>query len=159
MTPDSNQLEGTQSPARPPEEEESFVESALKLGGKSDEEARKTGAIDRADQQVEGLFAPKYQTAGSPVHRAIWESELPLDGFMSKEPVVSPECQEMMDQCLKILGDHRRNKTDYDENGKISRTCIGDLARVGYFGALVPKEYGGAGMSMVIFSGAIARPM
>ena len=30
-----------------------FVETALKLSGKSEEEARKTGAIDRADEQVE----------------------------------------------------------------------------------------------------------
>ena len=48
-----------------------FVETALKLGGASEEEAKKTGALDRADQQIEDLFAPKYQTAGSPAHRAV----------------------------------------------------------------------------------------
>jgi hypothetical protein len=35
----------------------SFAETALRLGGKSDEEARRTGAIDKADEQVEALFA------------------------------------------------------------------------------------------------------
>jgi hypothetical protein len=42
-------------------EGETFVETALKLSGKSAEEARTTGAIDRADEQVEKLFATKYQ--------------------------------------------------------------------------------------------------
>jgi len=40
-------------------EKATFVETALKLGGKSDEEAKKTGALDRADEQVESLFAKK----------------------------------------------------------------------------------------------------
>ena len=44
-------------------EAQTFVETALKLGGKSEEEARKTGSLDRADDQVEALFAPRYQTA------------------------------------------------------------------------------------------------
>ena len=58
-------------PEAPPEA--SFAETALKLGGKSDDEARRTGAIDTADDQVEQLFAPQYQTANSPVHRAVWD--------------------------------------------------------------------------------------
>ena len=48
--------------------QQSFAETALKLGGKSEEEARRTGAIDKADDQVEALFAPQYQTAASPAH-------------------------------------------------------------------------------------------
>lgn len=56
-----------------PDSETSFAETALKLGGKSEDEARRTGAIDRADDQVEALFAPKYQTTSSPIHRAVWE--------------------------------------------------------------------------------------
>ena len=55
--------------------ETSFAETALKLGGKSEEEARRTGAIDRADDQVEQLFKPQYQTVNSPIHRAVWDSD------------------------------------------------------------------------------------
>ena len=62
---------------------ESFVETALKLSGKSEEEARTTGAVDRADEQVEDLFAPKYQTAGSPAHRAVWDAQFPTDLFVA----------------------------------------------------------------------------
>ncbi len=41
-----------------PKEATSFAETALALGGKSADEARRTGAIDTADDQVEALFAP-----------------------------------------------------------------------------------------------------
>ena len=51
--------------------QKSFAETALELGGKSADEARRTGAIDTADDQVEALFAPQYQTVNSPAHRAI----------------------------------------------------------------------------------------
>ena len=36
--------------------QESFAETALKLGGKSEDEARRTGAIDSADDNVEQLL-------------------------------------------------------------------------------------------------------
>src|ERR1700733_8418788 len=60
---------------------QSFAETAMRLGGKSDEEARRLGAMDRADEQVETLFAPQYQTVNSPVHRAIWDGDAPLELF------------------------------------------------------------------------------
>ena len=56
----------------------SFAETALKLGGKSDEEARRTGAIDKADDQVESRSVPQYQTTASPAHRAVWEHQVPV---------------------------------------------------------------------------------
>ena len=59
----------------------SFAETALTLGGKSADEARRTGAIDTADDQVEALFAPQYQTVNSPAHRAVWDRGVPVDLF------------------------------------------------------------------------------
>src|SRR5262245_57084499 len=35
---------------------QSFAETAMRLGGKSEEEARRMGAVDKADEQVESLF-------------------------------------------------------------------------------------------------------
>ena len=55
---------------QPSPHEPSFAETAMKLGGKSEEEARRMGAVDKADDQVEGLFAARFQTVNSPVHRA-----------------------------------------------------------------------------------------
>ena len=51
-----------ESPPSGQSSEKSFAETALTLGGKSADEARRTGAIDTADDQVEALFAPQYQT-------------------------------------------------------------------------------------------------
>src|SRR5436309_1603402 len=36
---------------------QSFAEAALRLGGKSDEEARRMGAVDKADEQVDPMVA------------------------------------------------------------------------------------------------------
>ncbi len=66
-----------------PRAEASFAETALTLGGKSADEARRTGAIDTADDQVEALFAPEYQTVNSPAHRAVWDRGVPVE-FVSK---------------------------------------------------------------------------
>src|SRR2546422_10812728 len=70
-----------ETPTGTDQERESFAETALRLGGKSEEEARRMGAVDKADEQVESLFAPQYQTASSPVHKAIWEGRVSLDLF------------------------------------------------------------------------------
>ncbi len=58
-------------------EPRTFVETALELGGKSREESQRTGTLDRADDQVEALFASRYQTAQSPVHRAVSGPRIP----------------------------------------------------------------------------------
>src|ERR1043166_2061204 len=63
------------------QEKQSFAEAALRLGGKSEEEAKRMGAVDKADEQVETLFAPQYQTSQSPIHRAIWDGKAPLELF------------------------------------------------------------------------------
>ena len=65
----------------PETQTQTFAETALKLGGKSEEEARTTGTIDRADDQVEALFAARYQTVNSPVHRSVWDHRVPVDLF------------------------------------------------------------------------------
>ena len=61
--------------------EQSFAETAMRLSGKSDEEARRIGAVDKADEQVESLFAAQYQTVNSPVHKAAWDGRVPLGLF------------------------------------------------------------------------------
>ena len=73
-------------------ESQTFVETALKLGGKSEEEARTTGTIDRADEQVEGMFAERYRTSNSPVHRAVWEGKTPLSLFAPPPLASSAPC-------------------------------------------------------------------
>ncbi len=139
------------------EHEASFAETALKLGGKSDDEARRTGAIDKADDQVEALFAPQYQTVHSPAHRAVWERGVPVDLFQSTSVTPSPEIAHVMDESINVVRRHRTAETLLDENGKITDNVLSDLASVGYWGLLVDKEYGGLGTPFAAFAPFLTR--
>jgi alkylation response protein AidB-like acyl-CoA dehydrogenase len=139
------------------EHEASFAETALKLGGKSDDEARRTGAIDKADDQVESLFAPQYQTVHSPAHRAVWERGVPVDLFQSSPVTPSPEIARVMDESINVVHRHRNAGTLLDGNGKITDSVLSDLAGVGYWGLLVDKEYGGSGTPFAAFAPFLTR--
>ncbi|MEE2706216.1 MAG: acyl-CoA dehydrogenase family protein [Planctomycetota bacterium] len=147
----------TQIPNKSLPEEKSFAETALELGGKSADEARRTGAIDKADDQVESLFAPQYQTVSSPAHRAIWDRPLPVELFNSRSPVVPERLQAVMKDSLEVVDRHRRAQTILDENNKISDTVLGDLADAGYWGLLVDRQYGGSGAPFSAFAPFLTR--
>src|SRR5690348_5205338 len=87
----------------PPPAGGSFVETALKLGGKSDEEARRTGVLDRADEQVEALFAQRHQTTASPIHRAVWERELPIAEFTPAPVSADAQVERVMADSLAVI--------------------------------------------------------
>ncbi|MEO1997543.1 MAG: acyl-CoA dehydrogenase family protein, partial [Planctomycetaceae bacterium] len=134
-------------------DKESFVETALKLSGKSEEEARTTGAVDRADEQVEALFAPKYQTAGSPAHMAVWNNDVTLDVFSSQSHTAAPETEKVMQDSLNVIRSDRDAGVLLDDNNKISEQTLSKLGQAGYWGLLVDRKYGGHESSF----GAFAR--
>jgi len=136
----------------PETENETFVETALKLGGKSDEEARTTGAVDRADEQVEDLFAPKYQTSGSPAHRSVWDGEFPVDLYRPKQREASPAAQKIMNDSLEIVKRRKADNQLFDENKKLTEETLNELAQVGYWGLLVDEQYGGCGVPFTAFA-------
>ncbi len=139
------------------DQQASFAETALKLGGKSDDEARRTGAIDKADDQVEALFAAQYQTVNSPVHQAVWDRHLPVELFTSRPPVTPPEVSKVMEDSLAVMRRHRAAATIYDEHRKISNRVMEDLAQAGYWGLLVDKQYGGLGAPFASFAPFLTR--
>lgn len=155
MTKRSSQFNPTESD--PKEMTKSFAETALELGGKSAEEAKRTGAIDHADDQVEALFSPQYQTVNSPAHRAVWDRKLPCDLFVSQEAAIPSDVQNVMDLSLEIVATHRRAKTLLDPNNKISESVLQNLAEVGYWGLLVDKQYGGSGAPFAAFAPFLSR--
>jgi alkylation response protein AidB-like acyl-CoA dehydrogenase len=136
---------------------ESFAETALRLGGKSDEEARRTGAIDLADDQVESLFQPKYQTANSPVHQAVWDRGVPIEQFTSSPVSCPPDVQSVMDNSLEIVKRHRAAGTILDDQRKICDEVLSDLGDVGYWGLLVDQEYSGSGSPFSAFAPFLTR--
>lgn len=140
-------------------EPRTFVETALELGGKSREESQRTGTLDRADDQVEALFAPRYQTAQSPVHRAVWDRDFPLDLFYAKpaEDESAAGWTAIMDESLALVRRHRDAGTLLDANRKISAQVLDELGQAGYWGLLVDRTYGGQGVPFRAFARFLTR--
>ena len=154
MSTESPNLETppTNETATGQDEEVSFAETALKLGGKSEEEARRTGAVDTADDQVERLFAAQYQTANSPAHRAVWDRKVPVELFNFPVEPAQPAVTKVMDESLDVVRGHREAGTILDEKRKIRNEVLEDLAGVGYWGLLVGQQYGGSGAKFSNFA-------
>jgi alkylation response protein AidB-like acyl-CoA dehydrogenase len=136
----------------PPAHEASFAETAMKLGGKSDEEARRMGAVDKADDQVEALFAARFQTVNSPIHRAVWDREFPIAIFQSQPPSTPPDVEQVMKRSLDVVRGYLERRTLLDDKQKITDQVLADLASAGYWGLLVDREYGGSGAPFASFA-------
>jgi alkylation response protein AidB-like acyl-CoA dehydrogenase len=146
------------TPVDPRPQDPSFAETALKLGGKSEDEARRTGAIDKADDQVEALFAKQYQTTASPAHRAVWDDTgVPLELFSFDADEPSAAAAKVMDDSLSVVRRHRRDGTLHDANGKIRDEVLNELAAAGYWGLLVDQQYGGSGVPFSAFAPFLTR--
>ncbi len=135
----------------------SFAETALKLGGKSEDEARRTGVIDKADDQVEQLFQPQYQTVNSPAHRAVWDRGVPVELFQGQDCETPADTQQVMDHSIELVRQHRLGGTLLDQHGKLSKAVMTELGDAGYWGLLVDREYGGSGTAFRSFAQFLTR--
>src|SRR5437868_6651707 len=137
--------------------QQSFAEAALRLGGKSEEEAIRLGAVDKADEQIETLFAPQYQTVNSPIHKAIWEGKVPLDLFAPPPLPATAPCDAAMDKSLALIRRRRDQGTLFNQDQKISIETIEELAGAGYWGMLIDPAYGGQGAPFARFARFLTR--
>ncbi|MEQ9412028.1 MAG: acyl-CoA dehydrogenase family protein [Fuerstiella sp.] len=135
----------------------SFAETALRLGGKSVDEAHRTGVVDTADDQVEAMFAERHRTTASPVHRAVWEKRVPTELFYSDVPAMADEVRQVTNDCLHVVRMHRRAGTLYDDAGKLRPAVLSELGDAGYWGTLVDKRYGGCGLPFQQFAPFLTR--
>jgi alkylation response protein AidB-like acyl-CoA dehydrogenase len=138
-------------------DKESFAEAAMKLGGKSEEEARRMGAVDRADDQVEAMFAARYQTTNSPIHLAVWDAQVDPKLFAGETHEPSIDVQKVIVNSIDVVRRHRAAGTLLDEHRKISEAALADLAGAGYWGLLVDKKYGGAQAPFAVFAKFLTR--
>jgi alkylation response protein AidB-like acyl-CoA dehydrogenase len=143
----------------PRETPTSFAAEALKIGGKSDEEVRRTGAVDAADDRVDDLFAARYQTTSSPVHCAVWDTKPPWDLFTFEQPAAPPSdtAAHVMELSLAIVRGHSREGTLLDDERKIARPVLEELANAGYWGLLIGPEHGGSGASFSQFAAFLTQ--
>jgi len=144
-------------PPKQEQEAQSFAETALRLGGKSEEEVRRMGAVDRADEQVETLFAAQYQTTSSPVHRAIWEGKVPLDLFQPPPPAASHPSDACMEKSLAVVRRRRDEGALLNQDKKLSVETLQELADAGYWGLLIETKYGGQGAPFARFAPFLTR--
>ncbi|MCS7166401.1 MAG: acyl-CoA dehydrogenase family protein [Gemmatales bacterium] len=134
----------------------SFAETALAQAGKSAEEVRRLGAVDRADEQVEALFQPQYQTVNSPVHRAVWEGQVPMALF-DPPPLEPAPCDAVLERCYEVLQRARAAQRLWNEQGKVSQRLLDELAEAGYWGLLISPDYGGSGVPFAKFTRFLTR--
>ncbi len=83
----------------------------------------------------------------SPIHRAVWERELPLELFGSEPAPMPAAVRERLDRSLEVVRRRRAAKELYDERGVVSEETAHELAGAGYWGLRVPEQHGGAGAS------------
>jgi acyl-CoA dehydrogenase len=138
-------------------EKQSFAEAALRLSGKSDEEVRRTGAMDKADEQVEALFAARYQTSNSPVHRAVWEARVPVELFQPPRLPESAPCDAAMERSYEVVRRHREAGQLLDDKGKIAPAVLEELGQAGYWGMLIEPRFGGQGAPFARFTRFLTR--
>ncbi len=139
------------------QDKQSFAETALRLSGKTEEEAKRTGALDKADEQVEALFKPQYQTVNSPVHKAVWDGKVPLELFQSPALPASAPCDTTMDKSYEIVRRHRDAGTINDDKSKVSPAVLRELGDVGYWGLLIEPKYGGQGAPFQRFTNFLTK--
>lgn len=135
----------------------SFAETAMRLGGKTEEEAKRTGAVDRADDQVEALFAAQYKTSNSPIHKAVWDDKVPLAEFLSQPLTKNAAFLPAMDKCLEVIRRYVENGTIYNDRNKVCNELFEDLAKAGYWGMLIDSKHGGQGASIQHFMNFLTR--
>jgi acyl-CoA dehydrogenase len=140
------------NPATPTQEPEtqSFAETAMRMAGKSEDESKRMGAVDKADEQVDLLF--RHKTDASPIHKAIWDGVVPLALFQPPPLPTSLPCDVVMEKSLAIAKRRRDEGALLNADKKLSNETINELAEVGYWGLLIDAKYGGSGAPFVRFA-------
>ena len=133
-----------------------LAEDVLRDAGKSEDEVKSTGAIDRADSATDELYGERGRTTGSPVHRVVWR-KAGLRHFLPVEGTVDPQVEQVVARTIAALKANKADGSGYDANGKVSKKTIADLGAAGYWGMLVDKKYGGQGASLNRFSRMITE--
>jgi len=135
----------------------SFVETALVLSGKSEDEAERTGKLDVADEQVEALFSEKYRTVNSPIHKAVWGEGVDPLLFIPCSQEETYQTKEGMKSCLELVKTYKEDGGLLDEKRKLKPEVLKALGGHGYWGMLIHEKYGGMGCSFNSFSKFLTR--
>jgi alkylation response protein AidB-like acyl-CoA dehydrogenase len=147
MSRKNNKAPGTTPDGQDP----NLAEQVLRDSGKSEDEVRRTGAVDRADEDVDGMFDERMRTSNSPLHRMVWNVAGVRHFAANALPANADKAVIAQQSCIDVALAHRAAGTMYDEHGKVSLPLINDLAAAGYWGMRIPTEFGGQGSNVRSF--------
>lgn len=132
--------------------QESFVEVAYRLSGKSEAETQKTAAIDRADDQVEQLFEHRHQTVNSPVHQVVWNHDVPETMLHWSLCRPTKEQSQLCEHAASVLKEQKRSGQLRNEQSKVSQSTFERMGATGYWGWLIEKQFEGQELPFQVFS-------
>lgn len=101
--------------------------------------------------------ADRRQLVASPVHRAMSETDTPLEMFESEELLPSPAAADAMERSLAVTRRHAAAGTVYDSDGMVAPGVVADLAGAGYWGLRAGAKYGGSGASFGVWAPYVAK--
>ncbi|MBX9571072.1 MAG: acyl-CoA/acyl-ACP dehydrogenase [Candidatus Obscuribacterales bacterium] len=97
----------------------------------------------------------KAQSNG-PIHQAIWESA-DLRAFSPSKSETNPQVDRVLADSIAAAKKMQTDGTLYDKEGKITQDAMDTLGRAGYWGVLVPTEYGGSGATFAQFASLVTK--
>lgn len=140
------------------ENDKTLVEDILLQSGKSKEEASSVGKVEAADESFENTFARGYRTEDSPIHHGVWTNKTPVFEFACMtSPTADKSFHGQADAAVNFVKNAKWLSTLFDERGKLTEESIHTLGQCGYWGMLVPKEYGGADATIFDFMRVLTK--
>lgn len=136
-----------------PGKDGNLTEEILRQGGKSEEEVRRTGTLDRAEDEYEAALPPQYRTVNSPVHRAFWGKESLSMFGVQPIPAANDQTVNAMRSALAMVQGHTgaNPPTIYGDDNRVPESVLAGLGPTGYWGLRGPVEFGGTGSSDLEF--------
>jgi alkylation response protein AidB-like acyl-CoA dehydrogenase len=147
-------MEFSMSNDKKPMGDGNLTEDILRQGGATEDEVKRTGTIDRADDDVEAALPPAYRTENSPVHKAFWQKESATRfGTLppSAEKPHGDAALATLNKAIAIATKHHEAGTIYGEDNRVPENVLADLGPTGYWGLRGPVEFGGKAVSDVEF--------
>ena len=89
--------------------------------------------------------------SNGPIHEAVWGSA-DVQSFAPAQAIRSPLVDKVLNDSVAAMRKMQAEGTLYDENGKITQDAMDALGQTGFWGVLVPTEYGGSGATFAQFS-------
>lgn len=80
--------------------------------------------------------------------QALWQQQSVPQLFALREPATSSTSTQTFQKGLSLAAQFQAARTLHDAEGKLSADILRQLAECGYWGLLVPAEYGGSGAKL-----------